>query len=172
MSDGAHLGIGAEDAMKLIIAGTEEEVREANASPQRTPDELRAHIEAHASPNSYEGTANATVLLLLQFYEEYPGSVDWPAERPLIGWERTDTGARHMDATIPEEWHKISFSALKGIYADVPDLYSELKAWATLHDRTLILETLTGFQWGWAVNAARYCFDLPSQPNPAIMTIE
>jgi hypothetical protein len=30
---------------------------------------------------------------------------------------------------------------------------------------------LTGFQWGWAVNAARRCVELPPAPNPAILTI-
>lgn len=31
---------------------------------------------------------------------------------------------------------------------------------------------LTGFMWGWAVNAARRCVELPSVPNPAILTLE
>jgi hypothetical protein len=31
---------------------------------------------------------------------------------------------------------------------------------------------LTGFQWGWAVNAARRCLELEPIPNPAILTIE
>lgn len=31
---------------------------------------------------------------------------------------------------------------------------------------------LTGFQVGWAANAARACVELPAVPNPAIMVIE
>jgi hypothetical protein len=31
---------------------------------------------------------------------------------------------------------------------------------------------LTGFQWGWAVNAARRCLELEPVDNPAILTIE
>lgn len=30
---------------------------------------------------------------------------------------------------------------------------------------------LTGFQWGWALNAARRCVELPPLPNPAIMDL-
>ena len=30
---------------------------------------------------------------------------------------------------------------------------------------------ITGFQWGWAYNAARRCLELPPEPNPAIITI-
>lgn len=30
---------------------------------------------------------------------------------------------------------------------------------------------LTGFMWGWAVNAARRCLELDSVPNPAILVI-
>lgn len=28
---------------------------------------------------------------------------------------------------------------------------------------------LTGFMWGWAVNAALRCMELPPRPNPAII---
>jgi hypothetical protein len=31
---------------------------------------------------------------------------------------------------------------------------------------------ITGFQWGWAVNAARFAESLPPEPNPAIITVE
>jgi hypothetical protein len=30
---------------------------------------------------------------------------------------------------------------------------------------------ITGFQWGWGVNAARRCVELPPVPNPAIVEI-
>jgi hypothetical protein len=30
---------------------------------------------------------------------------------------------------------------------------------------------LTGFMWGWAVNAARYSLELPLEPNPAIVVL-
>lgn len=46
-------------------------------------------------------------------------------------------------------------------------LYDELK------DRGVAIDALdlTGFMWGWAANAARYCVELPPAPNPAIMEI-
>jgi hypothetical protein len=31
---------------------------------------------------------------------------------------------------------------------------------------------LTGFMWGWAVNAVRRCLELPPVPNPAIITLK
>jgi hypothetical protein len=30
---------------------------------------------------------------------------------------------------------------------------------------------ISGFQWGWALNAARYCVELPPAPNPAIIDV-
>lgn len=33
------------------------------------------------------------------------------------------------------------------------------------------VDGVTGFMWGWAVNAARYALDLPQQPNPALVTV-
>ena len=31
---------------------------------------------------------------------------------------------------------------------------------------------ISGFQWGWAVNASRYCVELPPASNPAILTVQ
>lgn len=51
------------------------------------------------------------------------------------------------------------------------DLYAAVKGEATREDLDHVLSELTGFMWGWAVNAARHVLKRSSLPNPAILTI-
>ena len=51
------------------------------------------------------------------------------------------------------------------------DLYDLVKASVSPEDRKEVMGELTGFMWGWAVNAARHVLKLKPVPNPAIITI-
>jgi hypothetical protein len=52
---------------------------------------------------------------------------------------------------------------------DLSGLYNRIAQ--TGEGAPLRLLGLSGFQWGWAVNAARYVRGLPPVPNPAILEI-
>jgi hypothetical protein len=40
-----------------------------------------------------------------------------------------------------------------------------------VYEREIAGLGITGFQWGWGVNAARRLVELPPQPNPAIVDV-
>jgi len=86
---------------------------------------------------------------VLEFMERHPESHDMPADSK-------------------REWPHNAKPTIKTMGIDdymkqtEPDWYKE-------HEN--VWEALTGFLWGWAVNAARYCLALPPVINPAIMTI-
>ena len=48
-----------------------------------------------------------------------------------------------------------------------PDPYDAMKASGI----DLAVLGVSGFMWGWAVNFARACLEMPSLPNPAIVTV-
>ena len=52
-------------------------------------------------------------------------------------------------------------------------IYGRRGLYEVLKEEGIALDVLgiTGFQWGWAYNAAARCLELPPKPNPAIMTI-
>lgn len=50
------------------------------------------------------------------------------------------------------------------------DCYRDLKA--HFPDSAETIAGITGFMWGWSVNAAPRCSGMPPVPNPAVITIE
>ncbi len=139
MTDGAHLGVGAERALKTILAGDPPPTRDE----QMDVDAFRAWIEAAPdSPASYDDAARYAAKRILAFYQANPEAVNVPTNGQ---YEERDG-----------EWVKTG-----------PDLY-DLISEADPSFRDL---GLTGFQYGWAVNAARRCWELPPVPNPAIVTV-
>lgn len=124
--DGADLGMTAEAAVKAVLGGGEE-------PPTRTPEELRAVIEANQG-DGYDGCANRAALAVLQLFETVPASRTWSTDDPGDPLYQSVKDGR-------------------------PDLYDEV--WSQM----------TGFQWGWAVNAAKYIVGEPPVPNPAILVI-
>jgi len=143
MPDGAHLNIGAEEGMKANIAGEEPH--------PMTDEEFEQMVrEAPIPGDSYSGQANATAKLILEMYEEYPQTRELPEEREYL---------RDLDGHV--DWND-------PIYLNVTLYDVTKKAYPQHHE--LFLD-LTGFMWGWAVNAARKILGLGPLPNPALMTI-
>lgn len=157
--DGADLGMTAEDGMRGAIGDktvNEEAVR-------RTPAELLAEIRADQE-STYSGCANRAALAVLDLFEARPETQQWPAEAE---------GAFHVKATgelaTQEELRSLNFEDME-FRPTGPDLYSTVKELRPdLYDE--IFSQMTGFQWGWAVNAAKYIVGAPPVPNPAIITI-
>ena len=150
--DGADLGIGAESALKVVFGGEPQEEQVT-----RTPAQLRAIIEAASDePKGYGDGANAAAKIVLGFLERHPECQYMPADS-RHEWPKKADGSTDWDATptVVEE----------GIYDAIKRLEPETYA----KHREHIFGELTGFMWGWAVNAAKYCLDLPPVPNPAIV---
>jgi hypothetical protein len=152
--DGADLGMTAQDGMEAALGSDE-------PKQERSPAEFRAMIEADQDPRTYSGCANATALALLGLMEARPELATWPAEVEGAFFYK---GTNNL---IPRGQH-IPYNA-EYRRVDDRDLYSELKR--TRPDLIRVFEELTGFQWGWAVNAAKTILGQPPVPNPAIVTI-
>ena len=152
--DGADLGISAESALKVVLGGESQKEQLT-----RTPAELRTVIEAASDrPNGYGDGANSAAKIILGFLERHTECQRMPADSKHE-WPKKPDGSIDFDATpmIVEE----------GIYEAIkrlePETYSQHYEY--------IFGELTGFMWGWAVNAAKYCLNLPPVPNPAIVGI-
>lgn len=155
--DGADMGVGAEAGMRAAL-GSDEPVVE------RTPEEFRAYIEAHQG-GGYEGCANRAALAILQLFETVPGSSTWPGET------ETEFYLRSTGEVIPtaEGWRRYNEPDVDHRKVG-PDLYASVKEGRSdLYDD--VWSQLTGFQWGWAVNAAKYMVGEPPIPNPAIVEV-
>jgi hypothetical protein len=157
--DGADLGIGAESALKVVLGGEPQEEQVT-----RTPAELRAMIEAvpvesrFYRPSGYGDGANATAKIVLHFLERHPECALMPAESARE-WPKKDDGTT--------DWNGTPTVTQEGIY----DAIKRLEPETYERHREHVFSELTGFMWGWAVNAAKYCLDLPPVPNPAIVEI-
>jgi hypothetical protein len=119
----------------------------AEAPPGRSTQEMAAIIRATDHPVGYEGTANYCAKLILQWLEADPTRAQGPVEN--VYREGPDG-------------QKI----YKPPYAEV-GWYEKMKQDGIPLDQL----DLTGFMWGWAVNAARCIVELPPVPNPAIVVI-
>ena len=138
-SDGAHLGINAEDSMKAVLGGEQPKKR-------MSPIEMREYLMSQEGPGGYDGTAAYCAKLVLEAMLADPSLASIPADT------KWDFNAPKVD----------------GKYVVITKgLYETLKERGTPLDQL----DLTGFMWGWAVNAARYCVELEPVPNPAIITI-
>lgn len=151
-SDGAHVGVGAERALSTILGGEPEPAETGEKT--MSPVEMRKHLEA-AQPNFYDGTAAYAGKLILHFLLDDPTRTSIPTEN-VYDMERFRAEG--------EPWNRF------GEYLSEPGLYEVMKDAGEPWNEIGRLD-LTGFMWGWAVNAARYCVELPPKPNPALLTI-
>ncbi len=147
-SDGAHLGLGAESAMKAIVGGEEA------AERPMTAGEMKDWILAAQSEDEiewdYNEAARFTAKCILKWLLADPHRSQSPAENE---YEKDQGG-------------KLVFNARGGLNLITPGWHERMKA-----EGIEVATGITGFQWGWAVNAARRCLELDPLPNPAIITI-
>lgn len=141
MSDGAHLGVSANEALAAVIGGE-------TPTTTRNPVEMRAYLLAvECSDNfDYETCAAYAARLILEAFIADPRLAALPADTKRDYSHGYGPGARVIQV----------------------GLYDVLKEQGVPIDQL----GLSGFMWGWAVNAARYCVELEPVPNPAIIDIE
>lgn len=137
MSDGAHLGVGAERALGTVLGNDPQPAAEERMSAGEMAEWVMAATSADA--NSYDGCARYAAKLVLTWLLEDPTRASSP----------------------PENEYDDAYNVT------TPGWYDRMKA-----DGSPVASLdLTGFMWGWAVNAARRCVELPPSPNPAIVSI-
>lgn len=147
MTDGAHLGVSANRALDTILGGAPSPAEDE----QMGVAEFRDWITQPDQELDYGECARRVARAILEFWMEDPKRATIPPE---------DVYEEGPDG-------RIVFNAVGGLNLVTPGLYQMMK------DHGIGLDELgiTGFQWGWAVNAARRCVELPPAPNPAILTI-
>lgn len=145
--DGADLGVGAEKAMKAVLGGPQPEDED-----RMDPVQFEAYIMSATKEdaNTYDGCARYAARLILEHFKANPANANIPTEHQF---KRDENGRAIFEDgnLIPTGERNLTEVMFKN--PDFKDL------------------DLTGFMWGWAVNAARRCLELPSVPNPAIITI-
>lgn len=145
MTDGAHLGVGAERALKTILGGEPQPAPEERQTAEQMRDEILATT---VDPHTYGGTANYAAKLILEWLLADPLRAQGPAENVYDNGPDGQMLWVDGHAVVKERgWYDLMKA--DGIALDTLDL--------------------TGFMWGWAVNAARRCLELPPVPNPAII---
>ena len=150
-SDGAHLGVKADRAMQTIVGGDPEPAEEERMTAAQMAEWIRGAVpESAAGPGwDYGECARYAAKLVLDWLFADPTRATGPVESV---WRTGPDGKTDWSNPVIEQ----------------PGWYERMKA-----DRVPIDDLgLSGFQWGWAANAARRCLELPPVPNPAIVTID
>jgi hypothetical protein len=155
MSDGANLGVSAERALSTILGGKPAPEADECDDAAAVRTRIIAAAARGGEPTGYGDCADMVAGMVLAFYQARPEAFDWPGS-PAHHWELN--GEPVSAVTEGAQYVK-----------DGPDLSREVDAFT---DGKLGALGITGFQWGWAVNAARFAESLPPEPNPAIITVE
>ena len=150
MSDGAHIGVGAERALGTILGGEDQPRDDEKQTPAQMLDAIR---EAYETPGDYGACALSYARVLLEVYEKYPTLREQPLNPVYL---RDGSGQMVLDGIV----------LVPDIYAVLKQIHSDEQCW-----QRLVMSDLTGFMVGWANNAVRYALGDPPVPNPAIITI-
>lgn len=152
-SDGAMQGLSANDALKVILGGQSED-DQVHMYPEDFEKTIRHAPEPpwDYSNDGYSQCANWLARQILEWLEKDPINQTLPIDTEYI-WFKDENGAI--------DWNKKPAKGVLG-WSDL------MKEDGYFPDG---MYGCTGFQWGWACNAARKIVGLTSIPNPAIMTI-
>ena len=145
-SDGAHLNIGVEDAAKAIIGGQEQ--------PEPITDEQFESMIWNAPIHEnlgYNGGGNAMARIILEAYEKYPELQDLADEYVYLGDTLMTDNPIVLNVTL--------YDVLKKLHDTNSPEYK------------FVMVELTGFMFGWALNAARKIRGLSPMQNPALMVL-
>lgn len=150
--DGADLGVDAGTALSAVFGGDQ-----PSEKSHRSPDQMRAYLMEQTGPSDYGGTAAYVGKLIFEALLEDPHRATYPMNTEY-DWDAIHATPDYDVETMRA--HTITKSLDDHLREEKPELMAEIDALG-----------ITGFMWGWAVNAARYCVELQPQPNPAIVSI-
>jgi hypothetical protein len=153
--DGATQGVQAGDALKVILGGQSEDDQ-----VHMYPGEFESTIRNAPGPpwegdEAYSECSNYLARLILEWLEKDFERVLSPVESEYV-WPKDENGETIWDSTRVVKPILGWSDRMKedGYFAEPDGMFG-----------------CTGFMWGWAVNAARSIVNVPSVPNPAIITI-
>jgi hypothetical protein len=155
-ADGAHQGISADRAIETIIGGKPE----PGEDEQMSLPEFAAYVEAAPdSPGEYGDCARLVAKLVLRYLLSHPADALAPMENEY------DPRAWKDPEVMKNGSGLANYVTRWGLYERIkiadPETHAKIQKLG-----------ITGFQWGWGVNAARRLCELPPQANPAILTVE
>lgn len=154
------MGVSADRAWETILGDAEQPTDEE----RRTPDEMRAWVLSAPTPDEFEARgpdvdysygecARVVARVILEAYLADPSLATLPMDTDYDWDADPDRGAQGMKPEFVRQQSLSDVMRERGLYEPIRGL------------------GISGFQWGWAVNAARYCVEVEPQPNPAIITI-
>lgn len=152
-SDGAQLGINAEAAMGKIVGG-KDIPDDAIVSMQEQADRIMA-VDITAQPRDYGHCADIVAKCIVLWLREDPSRASGP---PETVYERDPEG-------------NLVFNDEGGLNVVMDGWYDRMKQGGSDYGKHIEALGISGFQWGWAVNAARAIVELPAVPNPAIIEV-
>ena len=154
MNDGAHVGLKAGTACRLILGA---DISENESNEPMSVDEMRewlltAPSVLECNPKSYTDAARVAAAELLRWAVANPSTYNESAVETVYDWTNDpDHGTKGMK---PE-------------YVLKESAYQLMKRQGIPLGRL----GLSGFQWGWAYNAVQRCLGLSSVSNPALIEI-
>lgn len=153
-SDGAHLGVDAERALKTILSGEPS----PGEDERMDAETFRTWIKTcPADVTGYGETARLAAHYLLEYLTAHPDDMRLPLD-DSHDFDRAKKELGHWPSSI-EELQR--YRTTEGLWDRAVAEYPALHAL-----------DLTGFMAGWAFNAARRCLELPPAANGALLTIE
>jgi hypothetical protein len=149
MTDGAHLGVGADTALSKILGG-----KDILDDQILTEAEFEEMIRtAGFTDLDYGTSSNAIARMILEAYEKYPQVRAIPSDTEYL---KDENGRAVFVGGNMVALGVDLYRVIKQIYAEEPH-------------KVEILEGSTGFMFGWAVNAARKILGEGPVANPAIL---
>lgn len=168
MSDGAVYGVKAGAALHAVLGGKEPESNDVVSDPAAFETwitggaSLGEALDA-AGEDGYTETSRRVAKSVLAFLRRHPEHAGLSSEGQCAYVPPTDSRV----AGQPEAFHRDD----GWVFVQTePGLLDPFEASLSDAERAEFDES-TGFMWGWAVNAARRCLELPPVPNPALLTI-
>ncbi len=145
MSDGAQQGITPERALGTILGGEPAPSEDEGMSREAMETRIMA---APYPPETYDDAALGMARFILTTLRAHPDIATHPVEMEL-----------DMKNSTPDNII-VTCKGWSGLLKEVdPEGYARA------------CSGISGFQWGYAVNAARYVLDLHEVANPALVTV-
>jgi hypothetical protein len=162
MTDGAHLGVTADRAIQTILGGADQPTDDERLDPEA----FRAMVLSAPTAAEFEASLDGKV----DYTDDDYGMCATVAARAILEAFLADPALAAMPTETVYDWDRDPDHGRMGMK---PEFVVNRGLSAELRDRAVRLPVgMSGFQWGWAVNAARFCVELPPAPNPAVITVE